>query len=433
MVPEEHVSEQIQKNITELADIGFKVIDSQNLLPEAKFTKVLEEKFHIYSTLIDDNIQSVDIIFDKKTGNIIGWKNTEHTKKSGRINLKVHLPSLNLETDENIVVTFFTNKLQGMIKDIAKFVDTSIKEHEELQWFNKSLELKKIADSEKGLMSGQRVLLLVHGIFSTTKDAFQDLLSCESGSFYDQLSNIYGKNIIAYDHFTLCKSTKENASDLLALLPNGIKLDIVSHSRGAGVVRFLLEIDENIKKLNNVNITVGTVCFVAGACEGSPLASKKAGDDLFKILTQLMVFSGLQPWTKAIGFLIRATVKGVQNFPGVKAMNPDEDEIKKMLKETKNSAAKQYAYIRANFDSKNSILKLVDEVLIDKTIFNNSRNDCIVPWDGAGVTNDYANTDTLKKVNLLDLPKDGGTQNEVWHINFFREPKVCECLINALK
>lgn len=53
-------------------------------------------------------------------------------------------------------------------------------------------------------------------------------------------------------------------------------IDIICHSRGAGVVRFLVEQTSNRNQLKQKGITIGTVCFVAGAREGSPLATKSA-------------------------------------------------------------------------------------------------------------------------------------------------------------
>lgn len=428
MISQQDVSKQIQKNINILDGIGLKAFDSNNLPLETKLSKMPGEELYRYSAPINNKKETLDIIFDSESGDIIGWKKTERVKRNGRINLKIQPSILTYTEDKNVTKTFIMDKLEGTIDKIAKMVDNAIKPNELLQWFDKSLNLPEVKDSEKDLMAGSRVLLLVHGIFSKTEAAFSGLShSCE------QLSDIYGKNIIAYDHCTLCKSTSENASDLLKLLPHGVKLDIVCHSRGAGVVRFMLELEENIDKLNKDGIEVGTVCFVAGACEGSPLATKKAGDDLFKFLAQLMVFTGMKPWTKALGLLMRATAKVVQKFPGVIAMSPDGDEIAKMLKDTKISAANRYAYVRSNFDAHNLIVRFGEEIVIDNIIFKDNGNDCIVPWDGAGVSQNYAKNLNGKKDALLDFGTNSSKQSKVWHTNFFDQPEVDTHLIDQLK
>ena len=79
-----------------------------------------------------------------------------------------------------------------------------------------------------------RALLLVHGIFSSAEASFGTLLGSK---LEPHLRQVYGDRILAWDHFTVSKSTFENARDLLHTLPDGADVDIMCHSRGAVVTR----------------------------------------------------------------------------------------------------------------------------------------------------------------------------------------------------
>lgn len=377
----------------------------------------------------DDSLQTVDVTFDEKTGNIIGWKKTPKEVSKGNVTLKMLAKVGTGLLPGGTTKTFIFDKVfKSAIKEIAEEIDEAIKDKEVLQRFDKNLKLPALKPTEKTAMAGQRVLLLVHGIFSKTEAAFRGLTDV-----YENLKIIYGDRMIAYDHFTLSKSTKENAADLLAQLPDNTQIDIVCHSRGAGVVRFLVEQKNNRIMLDQKGIKIGTVCFVAGACEGSPLATKEAADSLFRVLTELTALSGVQATIgfTAFGLLIRATISGVQEFPGVKSMDPFGADILALAGSEKTAAAK-YGYIRANFDPKNSVLRLTDDVLLDLKVFKKAANDVIVPWKGASASTTYLPLFT-NKVDLLGYDKTGAAQGDVWHINFFGKPLVQTTLLDVLK
>lgn len=377
----------------------------------------------------DNSKQTVDIIFDEKTGNIIGWKKTPREVSKGNVILKVLAKTGTGPLPKGAARTFIFDKVfKTAIKEIAEEIDEAIKDKEVLQRFDQNLKLPRLTQQEKTAVAGKRILLLVHGIFSKTEAAFGELTAS-----YKDLEKIYGDNIIAYDHFTLSKSTKQNAADLLAQLPEKTAIDIVCHSRGAGVVRFLVEQASNRNQLNQKGITIGTVCFVAGACEGSPLATKEAADSLFKLLAQLTALAGVQTTIgfKAFGLVIRAVISGVQEFPGIKSMNPFGSDIIALAGSLTTAAAK-YCYVRANFDPKNLILRFGDDAIVDLTIFKKAANDAIVPWKGASASTGYLSTFT-NKVDLLGFGAAGVAQENVWHINFFAQAAVRQKLLDVLR
>lgn len=420
------VAKVIKANIATLNSVGLQASFDGAALGKALSPALAEMKSLAITLPLDDSKETVDVVFDEQTGAIIGWHKTERSKERGLVTLKM-APGFAIPGKTQVRSFIVDKVVKGAINAIAKEIDEAIKPAEVLQRFDAELKLPQLKAGEKKAMQGQRVLLLVHGIFSKTASAFAGLQAS-----YQDLARIYGADIIAYDHFTLCKSTKENAADLLAQLPDGVHLDIVCHSRGAGVVRFLVENASNRKALQQRGIQVGTVCFIAGACEGSPLATKQAADSLFKLLAQLAALSGAQslPFVKALGLVIRAAASGALMFPGVKAMDPDGPEIK-ALAGSNATAAVKYRYIRANFDPKNLIARFAEEAVIDKRVFRGAANDCIVPWNGAGASKDYLPSFDAK-LDLLGFGPGGDAQHTVWHTNFFDQKAVRNSLVNAL-
>ena len=79
-------------------------------------------------------------------------------------------------------------------------------------------------------LSSGRVLLFVHGTFSTAHDAFGGM----ADATFAELHRRYGGRVLAVNHFTLSHGPRQNVEWLLSQVPAGTKLevDIVCHSRG---------------------------------------------------------------------------------------------------------------------------------------------------------------------------------------------------------
>jgi hypothetical protein len=82
-------------------------------------------------------------------------------------------------------------------------------------------------------------LLFLHGTASSTWGSFGDLWSSERKPELDALRTVYGDRVLAFEHATLSQGPIENALKLVDELPAGIKLHVISHSRG-GLVGELL-------------------------------------------------------------------------------------------------------------------------------------------------------------------------------------------------
>jgi hypothetical protein len=91
-------------------------------------------------------------------------------------------------------------------------------------------------------LNGQRSLLVVHGILSSTNE----MLSCLPKSAMEELHRHYGGRVIAFDQITVSRSPEDNARHFLETLrrqaPTGrFDFDILCHSRGGIVSRTLVE------------------------------------------------------------------------------------------------------------------------------------------------------------------------------------------------
>lgn len=309
----------------------------------------------------------------------------------------------------------------------VKWIDKRIVKDETLGMFKADGPPTALTPDQKKKLKGERALLFVHGIISSTTGAFGGIQ--EDMNFYKKLSDLYNGNLLAYDHWTLSKDIFENAQELSASLPQGISIDIVCHSRGAGVVRSLLE--KNIQKLKDKKIEVRKVVFVAGACEGSQLATGRALDNIFKTLNKFGVLLGKSSFTKfVIVKALKLILGGLQEVPGTDSMDPEGKYITS-LKESKRTRAKQYNYFRANFDPGNSHIAAIDQKIIDEAIFLKKGNDVVVPFEGAGISKNYLEGKVEKKL-IKDYGSDENPQENIWHITFFDDKSMRNLLLETL-
>ncbi|MGE4560270.1 MAG: CHAT domain-containing protein, partial [Desulfobulbus sp.] len=218
--------------------------------------------------------------------------------------------------------------------------------------------------------SGEPCLLFLHGTASSSEGSFSGLW--EQGPSRLALKKAYGNRIYAFEHRTLTDSPVANVLDLIKKLPPGIRLHLVSHSRG-GLVGELLaranrleqdpftqsEIDrfgeiakhcghkgveadvERLRELNREMLerSIRVERFVRVACpaRGTTLASGKL--DRWASVMANLFGKGLEVAGKAIP-LLEPVTKGLdllQNFllavvhertdgrvlPGLEAMMPD--------------------------------------------------------------------------------------------------------------
>ncbi len=364
-----------------------------------------------------------------------------------------------------LLKVFVKNKISHSIGDIAgKLEDKQLQNHipdnskiwkklKKEDLLKNGAELFKVnANFEFDLFdrksSDKPFFLFIHGTCSDTFGAFQDL---ENSQAWKTLFDIYGDNVIAFQHRTLTESPLENVVKLANMLPDNATVHIISHSRG-GIVGDILnkysgiegssngfnekhisllkeegnrETDiKNIEELytifNNKKITVEKFIRVGCPAAGTILASKR----LDHILN---VFSNLIPGVvgEILNELLKtavATKDNVDVLPGLEAQSPNSPFIK-ILNDPSDDVAiegKPLMVISGNGSVSFSGHGLL--VILGK-IFYWKRSDLVV------------NTDSMylgvKRKNEIQYFFDQGPT--VNHVKYFENQQTLEAINLAIK
>ena len=187
-----------------------------------------------------------------------------------------------------------------------------------------------------------RVLLFVHGTFSSTVGGFGALAIDENGKGFLRTAISAYDAVIGFDHKTLSLDPLENAQNLLKRLrthrPGAeFVIDIITHSRGGLVTRSFAE---QVLPASGWPGTVDIAVFVAATNAGTHLADPERWTDLVDLYTNLASVSAsglsLLPGAAPVAAVVGGMVKGIGAFvkylvsyaaegedvPGLKAMVP---------------------------------------------------------------------------------------------------------------
>ena len=119
-----------------------------------------------------------------------------------------------------------------------------------------------------------RLLLLVHGTFSSTAGGFGSLGVGENGPGFLRTAIFAYDAVIGFDHKTLSVDPGQNAEDLLARLGthqpgDELVIDVITHSRGGLVTRSFVE---QVLPSSDWPARVDNIVFVASTNAGTRLA-----------------------------------------------------------------------------------------------------------------------------------------------------------------
>ncbi|MFZ5878309.1 MAG: DUF7379 domain-containing protein [Chloroflexota bacterium] len=188
-----------------------------------------------------------------------------------------------------------------------------------------------------------RILLFVHGTFSSTIGGFGPLLATQWGREFMRVALSNYDAVLGFDHATLSEDPLENATDLLKRLqaiqwPHPPRFDVITHSRGGLVARSLLE---HLLPLSDFKASFERVIFVAVTNGGTKLAEPDNWQTLLDLYTNLSMAAcrliGMMPQAKAVTTILNEVIQGLgalvkycvttaideRNAPGLAAMEPD--------------------------------------------------------------------------------------------------------------
>lgn len=194
-----------------------------------------------------------------------------------------------------------------------------------------------------------RVLLLVHGTFSSTAGSFGQLLVPEEGrQLLSEAFDVYDL-VLGFDHHTLADDPTQNAGEILATLgglglaPDSV-IDAIAFSRGGLVYRALAE---QLLPASGLGLRCGKAIFVGCTNGGTSLASPANWAELVDIYTNIAIAAarGLGMLAGGVAspvltFTIRTLGRFVQmlsevaigdrHLPGLAAMAPDSELIRQL-------------------------------------------------------------------------------------------------------
>lgn len=189
----------------------------------------------------------------------------------------------------------------------------------------------------------RRILLLVHGTFSSTVGSFGALSAFPEGRALLEQALAQYDLVVGYDHYTLSETPEQNAeailNTLLPLISDGqaLEIDAISFSRGGLVFRYLSEV---LIPDATVPIVCRKAIFVACTNGGTELANDENWKYLIDFYTNMVTGAtrliGLAPGAALPSRILRQGVKAIgslvayiaqdsianNSVPGVAAMEP---------------------------------------------------------------------------------------------------------------
>ncbi len=305
-----------------------------------------------------------------------------------------------------------------------------------------------------GLPTGRpaRVLLFVHGTFSSTASAYGVLgLTDEGRAFLTDALARYDA-VIGYDHKTLSVDPLANANDLLGRIggvTSGVTVDVVCHSRGGLVVRSFAE---QLLPSSGWNGSVDKVVFVAATNAGTNLANPERWHDLVDIVTNLtMVTAGVVaglPGGAPVSAVVVGVVKGLGalvkylvsyaadshgGIPGLAAMTPGGPFVTgiNQIQPGQPAPGTPWYVVSSNFhvtlqdldhlpkDFPRELAVRLAEGLVDR-IFRDDNDLVVDVWSmssiDAAVGGFVAGTYSF------------GTNSEIYHVNYFGDGRFVAAL-----
>ncbi len=301
-----------------------------------------------------------------------------------------------------------------------------------------------------------RILLAVHGTFSSTTGAFAGLAAHDPGRALLQAAIDGYDAVVGYDHRTLSLDPRQNAEDLLERLrPAGAggppHLDVLTHSRGGLVARSLTEL--LLPAGADFPAEIGRMIFVASTNAGTLFASPEHWKAFVDLYTNLVIAASrlIDAASPIAGTLIRGAVSGVGAFvkhlvgsaldpaqvPGLAAMDPAGAFVH-TINETQpgqaTPATSSMFAITSDFEADGPavgpsglppklLLKLGDAVV--DHVFHQAANDLVV---------DDASMSAIDlPAHFIDASFDFGANSSVYHVNYFLREEVAGAIAGWLE
>jgi hypothetical protein len=313
-----------------------------------------------------------------------------------------------------------------IVEFVAKEIESRIKKDEGFKGFDpQGPHPDQVIPSPELAQMGSRgrMLLLIHGIFSSLDGAFSAIRA--DAALMQALRAKYPGGIIGYDHWTVARRPQENASMLLSELPPHLDFDVVCHSRGGLVTRAVLELDA-LRALAQLQ-TFHNVAFVASANQGSALAVEANWNRLLNIFIGLSSLLGGGEVGVSLSLLVgvlKVLAHGAFSLPSLSDLQPGSGFINS-LNAGHLLPIEHASLVHANFDHAQSALLTAASFVVDE-VFGGEANDLVVPFPEALLFETAGVPVSIKTIQSYGTDTQG--QGSVYHTNFFPQPEVKDIL-----
>lgn len=266
-----------------------------------------------------------------------------------------------------------------------------------------------------------RALLFVHGTFSRAHLAFCGL----SPEAMAELHRRYEGRVFAFDHFTLSHDPRENIRHFVAALPEGIALDvdIVCHSRGGLVSRFLAE-QWNTFDVGRRSLEVGRVVFVGSPNAGTPLADTARVGDLLDVVTNVLDALPDNGVTDTLAMVVgvakQVAVASAKGLDGLMSMDPQGPFTRDLNSAARRTDARYFAVTSQAAAQGMGVRRLLVTKGLEKLM--GGASDLVVPTDGVFAANGSGTFPITERLVLSGA--DGVT-----HTQYFSNEQVRRSLL----
>jgi hypothetical protein len=261
----------------------------------------------------------------------------------------------------------------------------------------------------------RRVLLFVHGFASSVTGSHIGHMLPELAQGYDA--------VLGYDHPTIARDPIENARELLAMIPEDLRLsvDILAHSRGGLVSRSLIELVDPVAQFAPRRLVTH-----GSPHGGTRLADPERWDRIISLgmtaASWLALAAGAAIWIpKLLEFVLKAAAQGVFDLPGIAAMTPKGDFITKLNSPNAGLAERvRYSAVTSSFsifNVKQAGFQQAFRALAAQT-FIDAPNDLVVP------------TASMSAIDapISLVPAERQLKLGVDHFSYFGDAQVLEFL-----
>lgn len=251
-----------------------------------------------------------------------------------------------------------------ILPPIVKKIDEHLVPEEGLFTWNYKEDFGTKITAPSQLSTTEEILVFIHGTIANAQGTYGGLFNGDNDGDWKLVREKYNERVYTFQHHTLGKTPLENALDLLSVLPSGVKINLVTSSRG-GLIGELLTMTsvykgnkvyldtlrstlaaadrhDDIKVLDKIiaigktkKITINDYHRVACPASGTTLLSGRL-DIYLKVVLNLIGL--IPPLNETVIYglvksLLLDVVKSKSNadvLPGVEAMTPGSPFIKGM-------------------------------------------------------------------------------------------------------